>query len=353
MAIERAIILLGLWLEHIFGYESLPAPLTRLRLGAEARLLGRLKKRGKLGFTRTVSEIPDGKILPEEFFTNYLNKNIPVVLKSAAIDWPCCKKWSLDYLNKGYGTTEVLLPDFLTEDRTREVEESTLGNVVQNIRNGGAKYLRFSSLAAHSKELSADLNLSWIGNFMPARSIGNIFYMFAGGAGSSTPLHSDQPCNLYVQITGRKKWTLISPKQSHLAYPQGTQSAYLGSSAQYKKQSEWPLLQYADKLEYLLEEGDVLYVPPHYWHFVENETETISVAFRFSSLKVSLKSSIWLCFVRLFASRPFIWQTEKLGAIDTNLIMALENKQRALVSRWVERANFPTKTVKHFDEQKP
>jgi len=137
-------------------------------------------------------------------------------------------------------------------------------------------------------------------------------------------LHNDQPCNLYVQIYGEKKWTLFYPEDSACLYPQVTNAAYVKSPVDIDSPDleKFPLFASARAHVAHLRAGDVMYVPPHVWHQVENLTDTIAVGYRFSSLRAALKGSTIFSLIRLLSTNPPVWRTRKYGKIDTNLIWA-------------------------------
>lgn len=265
-----------------------------------------------------------------EFKSTYFKKSKPVVFKGAAKKWPCCQKWDLSYFDNKLGRKDILLVDVdgLSAQKTEnKFEIISVGDLVSNITSGGDKYLRFSPLVEQIPELSRDLNLNWLNSLKTRWSIGNTYYLFVGGKKTVTHLHCDQPCNLFVQVYGRKKWTLIPVDQSLLVYPQATQTAYFKSSADLQNldSQKHPLVKKATRMEVILEPGDVLYVPPHVWHFVENLTDTIGVGYRFSSLSAAVRSSSVFTFLRFCAQNPPMWKTRKYGKIDTNLIWADAN----------------------------
>ena len=265
-----------------------------------------------------------------EFKASYFKKSKPVVFKGAAKSWPCCLKWDLAYFRKVLGPKDVLLVDVdgLSAQKTEnKFEILSVDDLVSNIAGGGDKYLRFSPLVEQNTVLSGDLNLSWLNNLKSRWSIGNTYYLFMGGKKTVTHLHCDQPCNLFVQIYGKKKWTLISVDQSFFVYPQATQTAYFKSSADLGNcdSAQYPLLRKATRWEVTLEPGDVLYVPPHAWRYVENLTDTIGVGFRFSSFMAAMRSSGMFTFLRFCAQNPPMWKTRKYGRVDTNLIWADAN----------------------------
>jgi hypothetical protein len=107
-------------------------------------------------------------------------------------------------------------------------------------------------------------------------------------------------------------------------YPEIERSGYIKSRVNlaqpdYKK---FPLLVNAKFWEIELNPGDILYVPPHIWHFVENIDDTIAVGYRFSHLRAALTSSIAMTLIRIASLNPPIWQTMSYGKLDTNLIWA-------------------------------
>src|ERR1700752_2767320 len=61
------------------------------------------------GVLENMKKHGEGKIMPierrkdlslKEFNDHYVKKGIPVVLEGAANDWPCVKKWSLEYFKE-------------------------------------------------------------------------------------------------------------------------------------------------------------------------------------------------------------------------------------------------------------
>lgn len=312
------------------------------------QLLGKTRFKKNIENTRDIffnslnkklQHLPDGEVTEidshrdlnvNDFRSLYFKKSKPVIFKGAASNWPCCQKWDLAYFNKILGEKNVLLVDVngLTSQKSeKNYEILSVVDLVANINSGGEKYLRFSPLVEQNPELTGALNLKWLNSLKSRWSIGNTYYLFMGGKKTVTHLHCDQPCNLFVQVYGKKKWTLISVDQSYLVYPQATQTAYFKSSADLSRleDEKYPLLKKATRWEVVLEPGDVLYVPPHLWHYVENQTDTIGVGFRFSSVSAAIRSSFMFTFLRFCAQNPPMWRTRKYGKVDTNLIWADAN----------------------------
>jgi len=266
--------------------------------------------------------------ISSDFFKqNFFNHSLPVVFRGAAKNWGCVQKWDLDYFQLGYGEKDILLVNangLTSRENHSNYEFLTVRDLINNIKTGGKKYLRFSPLLENNPELVKDLDMDWLKSMQGEKTFACTYYMFMGGSHQKTLLHTDQPCNLYVQIFGEKKWTLFSPKDSMLMYPEISNTAYIKSPIDIENtsinQAEYPLFKYANKMEIILKPGDVLYVPPHIWHHVENLTDTIAVGYRYSSLKAALSSSQTMTLLRILSTNPPIWKTMEYGKLDTNLI---------------------------------
>lgn len=291
--------------------------------------LGRLEKRLEgLASPPPVNVERRQAISAEEFQREYFRKGRPVIFSGAARDWGCVKNWSLDFFASRYGEKELLLVD--AEGLTSKTKKSggyeflKVKELVSDIRSENNKYLRFSPLIQDNPGLTADFDLSWFHRMRGARTFANTYYMFMGGAGQRTHLHNDQPCNLFVQVKGEKRWTLYPVADSVFLYPRPENTAYVQSEVNLSAQEpdRHPLFRFARAHIAHLQEGDILYCPPFMWHEVENLSETIAFGYRFSSLRAALKGSVCFAILRVLCTNPPLWKTMSYGKIDTNLIWA-------------------------------
>ncbi|CAM9866317.1 unnamed protein product, partial [Sphacelaria rigidula] len=106
--------------------------------------------------------------------------------------------------------------------------------------------------------------------------------VWLGTGGCHTPLHFDTyGVNLVAQLHGKKRWLLYPPDDTANLYP--TRVPYEESSvfskvdARVPDLDRFPRVAAARPLSVTLERGDVLYVPKHWWHFVESEDMSLSV----------------------------------------------------------------------------
>lgn len=104
--------------------------------------------------------------------------------------------------------------------------------------------------------------------------------LWLGSRGSHSPLHYDTyGVNMVSQLAGRKRWRLW-PSNSDSSSPRGSipplrvpfeeSSVYSSLDPRYTSSSTTVP---QPSMEVLLEPGDVLLVPKHWWHIVECESE--------------------------------------------------------------------------------
>lgn len=99
--------------------------------------------------------------------------------------------------------------------------------------------------------------------------------------GVTANTHYDRSHNFFVQVVGQKKWTLYPPSaffqlymypHHHVHYHQ-TQVDY-----EEPNPSIYPNFALADPFEVILAPGDILYIPPYWFHRVEALTFSTSIS---------------------------------------------------------------------------
>lgn len=107
--------------------------------------------------------------------------------------------------------------------------------------------------------------------------------LWIGTEGANTPCHLDSyGCNLVLQVQGRKRWYLFPPEDTANLYP--TRIPYEESSVfsqvnvLHPDLRRFPAFQRASAHVVTLQPGQVLYVPRHWWHYVESvDPITVSI----------------------------------------------------------------------------
>ena len=259
-----------------------------------------------------------------EFLRRYRPPCLPVVFRGLARDWQACREWSLDYFGEHYGSTPAVMveqPGLAGPNEVGRFEVTTVGRIVDDIRAGLTTYLRFSPLMAENPELLEAFDVEWLRAFRPRLSLREAPQFFLGPASTYTPLHCALTVNLFVQVSGRKRWILYPAKQQALVEPVCDRRPYFHSSFHPERSAPgFDLAPFATAYEVTLEPGDVLYNPPLVWHTVENLTPTISVGYRFYDLRQGWRSSWLMTLLTFLAPRPSLVQSLYYSITKTNFL---------------------------------
>ncbi|KAH7312902.1 hypothetical protein BKA65DRAFT_148617 [Rhexocercosporidium sp. MPI-PUGE-AT-0058] len=121
-----------------------------------------------------------------------------------------------------------------------------------------------------------------------------------GPAGTISPLHTDPYHNILSQAVGRKYIRLYAPRESEKLYARGVEdggvdmentsevdigllSGWDGTKQEKSDAHEkFPLFKEAQFVDCILEEGECLYIPIGWWHYVRSLSVSFSVSFWFN-----------------------------------------------------------------------
>ena len=206
------------------------------------------------------------------------------------------RSWSVDKLLKEYGEKQFLLTQNgnifknlkLMEIQGNDLYLANSGRFTDNIPNFLAHFAPISCKRLWSRA-----------DHLTHRFMTSYQLFMSDHPDLGTPCHNDLSgdCNLFFQIEGRKKWTFINPHFTLLIYPVFPPEPSYGESLidRYDMKSEprARLFQYCPHHEVSLEPGDVLFIPPYYWHNVRNlDARTLAVSTRWADQKEH--SNYWL-----------------------------------------------------------
>ncbi|XP_012862615.2 HSPB1-associated protein 1 [Echinops telfairi] len=143
-----------------------------------------------------------------------------------------------------------------------------------------ADYKYFVSLFENKTDVFQDV--MWADFGFPGRT-GRESTLWIGSLGAHTPCHLDSyGCNLVLQVQGRKRWHLFPPEDTPFLYP--TRIPYEESSVFSKVAvvhpdlTRFPRFREARRHTVTLGPGQVLFVPRHWWHYVESiDPVTVSI----------------------------------------------------------------------------
>ncbi|XP_073977701.1 bifunctional peptidase and arginyl-hydroxylase JMJD5-like isoform X2 [Rhodnius prolixus] len=202
--------------------------------------------------------------------------------------WPALSKWQdLKYIKSVAGCRTV--PIELGSSYTHEdwgMKLLTIEEFIQNhICSSGDKvgYLAQHQLFDQIPELKNDICIPEYCCLTKSEDLDSEpdINAWFGPRGTVTPLHYDPKHNLLCQVVGRKKLLLYSPEDSDFLYPHETKM--LHNTAQVDPQKpdykSFPRYKLAKGFECVLNPGEMLYIPPKWWHYVKSMDVSFSVSF--------------------------------------------------------------------------
>jgi hypothetical protein len=221
----------------------------------------------------------------DAFFRDYLHANRPVILTGLLDAWPAVGRWSPNYLKSVCGdqVVEVMAGRDADPDFERNCEQHrakiTFGAYVDEVVGGSGndRYMvannRFLDSEAGAR-LRNDI-VSFPEFLDPDDTAGRIFF-WLGPAGTVTPLHYDTTNIFLAQVVGHKRVRLISPEQTPLMYNR----VGVFSDVDYERPNlgQFPMFSHVTATDFLLNPGEVLFIPINWWHHVRSVTPSVSVS---------------------------------------------------------------------------
>ncbi|XP_059052366.1 bifunctional peptidase and arginyl-hydroxylase JMJD5 isoform X2 [Achroia grisella] len=221
----------------------------------------------------------------EHFYRDYILKDRPAILNNCINHWPALNKWKhISYFNKvaGSRTVPIELGRVYTDsDWTQKL--MTVGEFINKHiyqSHGATGYLAQYQLFEHIPELRGDISEPEYCCFSDNDEAVDIMAWF-GPKGTVSALHHDPKRNLLTQVVGEKHIFLFSPNDSEFLYPHDHE--LLNNTAQVDPREpdleKYPKYTNATAYYCVLHPGQMLYIPPKWWHFVESLSISISVSF--------------------------------------------------------------------------
>ncbi|XP_011300514.1 lysine-specific demethylase 8 isoform X2 [Fopius arisanus] len=223
----------------------------------------------------------------ETFYRDIFVKKIPAVLEGCIDHWRALTRWkNPNYLLKMGGTRTVPIEigsKYTEEDWSQHLitlSEFIKSHVTKN--NDKLGYLAQHQLFEQIPELKEDFSIPDYCSFSDNTedSFPDINAWF-GPKGTVSPLHYDPKNNLLCQVFGCKRVILYHPNDSNNLYPYDTR--LLCNTAQVDPinpdYDNFPDFKYARGMMCYLNEGEMLFIPPGWWHHVVSLTPCFSISF--------------------------------------------------------------------------
>lgn len=250
--------------------------LTKIHNFVSDRLIGQMEA---AGYDTTQREVPIPeydwqKGNPEEFYKMFVARPHPVVLRGFMKDTALLKELSWDKVLEKYGDEDVFLTSKEMDGYPGKLKDINDNSIyLHNSEILFSKYPEIRELFQYER-LEPYLHMK-IGYEQ----------IFAGRKGTGSPFHHASVYNMFYMVSGSKTWYFVDPYDSYLGYP----LALLGRAANFLmclwpnqyNVAAFPLFKYCPVYAATINEGDVLFNPPWWWHSIKNVSETsIGVASR-------------------------------------------------------------------------
>jgi ribosomal protein L16 Arg81 hydroxylase len=157
--------------------------------------------------------------------------------------------------------------------RFAEYVDKVYSGAVTNDYNLVANNGFFQRFATHRllKDLAPSLP------YLRSVPAGQQCFLWFGPAGTLTPLHHDTSNILVAQIAGRKRYRLVPSTQWQCVY--NRRGVFSDVDPESPDLTRFPRFRQATVLDFVLEPGQVFFIPVGWWHHVRSLDVSISVSF--------------------------------------------------------------------------
>jgi len=243
------------------------------------------------------------KVSKEDFLNKYKNPELPLLMRGMTEEWGAKEKWSLEYFESQAGDEMVKLYDS-TPSKDKKLQHAAAQTMPLrkyfDLLRKGEKDLRmfFFNIIDQAPSLQKDFKYPEVGlSFFKRLPV-----MFVGGKGAKVQMHFDiDYADIFLcHFGGKKKFMLFSPEQTKLMYhvPYSF-SALFDVDFENPDYEKYPALRELQGYETELNHGDILYIPPGWWHYVTYEDISYSMALRAFPRKLGnlyrmLRNIVWI-----------------------------------------------------------
>ncbi|XP_020290969.1 lysine-specific demethylase 8-like isoform X2 [Pseudomyrmex gracilis] len=228
----------------------------------------------------------------ETFYNKIFMPKFPAILTGCISHWKALTLWkNPDYLNKIAGTRTVPIEigsRYTEEDWTQHLvnfSEFLQNHIIAS--NSQIGYLAQHQLFEQIPELKEDFEIPEYCCFSDTEDSDDVnspevdVNAWFGPANTLSPLHFDPKHNLLSQVFGYKRVILYSPAETDNLYPYDTK--LLNNTAQVDPvrpdYDKWPNFRKANGMTFYLKPGEMLYIPPKWWHHVTSLSPSFSISF--------------------------------------------------------------------------
>jgi histone arginine demethylase JMJD6 len=244
------------------------------------------------------------KLSYEAFAREYLYANKPVVITDALREWKALKRWSPEFFKKEFAQMKFTLNEDLKGKAgykgnggsgVEYTMDSFIDRVLSSTKENPAPYYRnqvlyelFPSLKDDIQPLPEYFLPNWLPDHYMVKYVGEVLNrgskleLYIGGKGGAFPvLHYDGAGThaFLMQVYGRKQFIIYPPDQEKYLYPSPEkENLSLVNSLDNPDLDKFPLFAKAEATVFVLEPGELLFIPAHWWHTTKMLSPSISIS---------------------------------------------------------------------------
>lgn len=216
----------------------------------------------------------------EPFLERVLNSQVqdPAILRGFAADWPAVRNWDEEYFLDRYGELEISPTVGLPDHGVPYINSNQAARCRMNLREFLKNCLPKGHCYIDQHPLS---HFPGIQRSLPIQKLlGDHKHIakFWFGKGTKSGLHFDALDNFLVMIRGKKTAVLASPKESKNVYPFLDRTTKSQLDVESPDFSQFPRAMNAELWIAEIGEGDVLFIPLHWWHNLSSSNEDYSIS---------------------------------------------------------------------------
>lgn len=221
----------------------------------------------------------------ESFYKQYFLMEKPALITNSINHWPALNKWrDISYLYKTAGNRLVPIEiggNYTSEEWSQELLQLKKFLICQfsNEENHEIQYLAQHELFDQIPDLAKDFTIP---DYCTLGSKTDVdIKAWLGPTGTVSPLHQDPKHNILCQVFGRKRIILAAPIDTENLYT--FEGRFLNNTSSVDVENidfeKFPLVKNVRFFTLTLQEGECLYIPVKWWHYVRSMTRSFSVSF--------------------------------------------------------------------------
>lgn len=223
----------------------------------------------ELGNSEPVAELSEPPTW-EEFYSEYIRPNKPVVLRGLARHLQAFETWTDEYLLKHWANKKVEVELNKTETRGGRATSMTLEQFMNEMYRDSRKHELYAIVSFdEDQRVKSDVVMPSPTNCKEISPQSLTLWLSSGG--TTSVLHQDDAENFLMLLDGHKKVMLVHQDESERMYAPIAEA--VGTSPVHQESVDlvnFPRFGNIPWLKGELGPGDALYIPHTYWHQVNS-----------------------------------------------------------------------------------